>query len=81
MPFCFAGNRAIINSKAVGYGVMAKGAGSSSYASGQINTYKVSTNGYNVTLRANSSGNISLYVAASFTVPAGDYLLVYALAE
>lgn len=81
VTFVYAGNRVIVRSKAIGYAVFAKGAGSSSYAAGQINNYKISQNGYNATLRANSSGNIILYVASSLTVPAGDYLLVYALAE
>lgn len=81
VTFVYAGNRVIVRSKSIGYAIFAKGAGSSSYANGQINNYKISQSGYNVTLRANSSGNIILYVASSLTVPAGDYLLVYALAE
>lgn len=81
VSFVYAGNRVIVTSKSVGYAIMTRGVGSSSNASGQVNTYKVSQNGYLVTLRANSSGNIILYCAADRTVPAGDYLLVYALAE
>lgn len=81
VPFVYGGNRVIANSKTVGYGIMVKCAGSSGYAAGQILTSKVSASGYNVSLRANSSGNISMYIAGTYTVPAGDYLLVYGLAE
>ena len=81
ITFVYAGNRVIVRSKSIGYAIFVKGGGSSGYANGQINNYKISQSGYNVTLRANSSGNIILYVASSLTVPAGDYLLVYALAE
>lgn len=81
VPFIYAGNRVIGRGKSIGYAIFVKGAGESGYPNGQVNTYKVSASGYNAALRANSSGNIILYVASSLTVPAGDYILVYALAE
>lgn len=81
VPFIYHGNRAIVNSKTAGYGIRAQGNGSSSYATGAIHTSKISASGYVVCLRANSSGNIILYVAANYTVPAGNYLLLLGLAE
>lgn len=81
VTWMYAGNRAIVNSKGAGYTVRAQNAGSSAYASGYLNTAKVSGSGYVVSLRAKSSGNITLFVAAGYKVPAGNYLLVLALAE
>ena len=80
-PFIYHGNRAIVNSKALVYGVRTNGNGSSSYATALCHTSKISASGYVVCLRANSSGNIILYVAANYKVPAGNYLLALGLAE
>lgn len=80
-PFIYHGNRAIVNSKAAVYGVRTIGGGSSSYATAACHTSKISASGYVVCLRANSSGNIILYVAANYYVPAGNYILVLGLAE
>ena len=80
-PFIYHGNRAIVNSKATVYGVRTNGNGSSSYATALCHTSKISASGYVVCLRANSSGNIILYVAANYKVPAGNYLLALGLAE
>lgn len=80
-PWIYQANRAMVNSKAAAYGVRAGGNGSSSYAVAYMHTSKISQSGYVVALRATSAGNITVYVAANYTVPAGDYLLVYALAE
>lgn len=79
--FLYAGNRAIANSKSVVYGVRTIGAGASSYATAQNATVKISGSAYNIALRATSAGNISIYTAANMYVPAGDYLLILALAE
>jgi hypothetical protein len=79
--FLYAGNRALANSKSIVYGVRTIGAGASSYATAQNSTTKISGSGYNISLRATSAGNISIYTAANMYVPAGDYLLVLALAE
>lgn len=81
VSFIYQGNRAIVNSKAAGYGIRAEGKGSSSYASGGVHVSKISASGYVVCLRAKSSGDIILYVAANYKVPAGNYLLVLGLAE
>lgn len=79
--FIYAGNRPIANSRSVVYGVRTIGAGSSSYATAQNATAKISGTGYNIALRAASNGNISIYVAANLAVPAGNYLLVLGLAN
>lgn len=79
--FIYTGNRAIANSKSIVYGTRTIGAGASSYASAQNATAKISGSGYNISLRATSAGNISIYTAANMYVPAGNYLLILALAE
>ena len=75
----FQGNRAMLTTKTTYYGFMIRSSGETANASLTSHTAKVSGTGYNVSLRANSSGNINLYVASSFTVPAGNYLLVLGL--
>lgn len=80
-PFIYHGNRAIVNSKAPVYGVRTNGNGSASYATALCHTSKISASGYVVCLRAKSSGDIILYVAANYKVPAGNYLLALGLAE
>ena len=77
----YQGNRAIITTKATYYGGFIRSSGETKNPSYMVATAKISGNGYNVSLRANSAGNINLYVAAAYTVPAGDYLLVLGLAE
>ena len=77
----YQGNRAIITTKATYYGGFIRSTGEAANPSYMVATAKISGSGYNVSLRANSSGNINLYVAAAYTVPAGDYLLVLGLAE
>ena len=81
VPFVYQGNRVLVTSKAAVYGVRAQGNGASTNATGQAHTSKISQSGYTVALRATSAGVISLYVAADYTVPAGDYLLLYGLLE
>jgi hypothetical protein len=81
VPWVYQGNRALVKSKAAAYGARAQGNGASSYAIAGMHTSKISQSGYVLALRATSTGTISLYVAADYTVPAGDYLLVCALAE
>ena len=77
----YQGNRAIITTKATYYGGFIRSSGETANPGYMVATAKISGNGYNVSLRANSAGNINLYVAAAYTVPAGDYLLVLGLAE
>ena len=79
--FVYHGNRALLTAKTTAYGGFFRSTGETANPGYMIATAKISGSGYNVSLRANSSGNINLYVAASFTVPAGDYLLVLGLAE
>lgn len=77
----YHGNRALFTTKSTYYGVFLKSTGETANAAATTATTKISGNGYNVSLRANSSGNINLYVAANYTVPAGNYLLVLGLVE
>lgn len=77
----YNGNRALITTKATYYGYFIRSAGETATANSTASSTKISGSGYNVSLRANSSGNINLYVAANYTVPAGNYLLVLGLAE
>lgn len=77
----YHGNRAMITTKAAYYGGFIRSTGESASPAYTPATAKLSGSGYNVSLRANSSGNINLYVAANYTVPSGDYLLVLGLAE
>lgn len=76
VPFVYQSNRALIKTSTTYYSVFVKSNGASSAAAGQANTYKFNAKGYNVSLRADSSGNVNLYVASNFTVKAGNYLLV-----
>lgn len=80
-PFLYQGNRCIVNSKSPAYGIRTNGNGSGSYATSVCHTTKVSGSGYTAALRATSAGNVSVYTNAGYYVPAGDYLLVLALAE
>jgi flagellar hook assembly protein FlgD len=51
--------------------------GSSATALGFMqSTAKISGNGYNVSLRAKSSGNLDIYAASNRTVKAGTYMLI-----
>lgn len=77
----YHGNRAMLTTKTTYYGSFIRSTGETANAAYTANNVKISGNGYNVSLRANSSGNINLYVAANCTVPAGDYLLVLAVAD
>lgn len=79
--FVYQGNRALLTAKKTVYGGFFRSTGETANPGYMIATAKISGNGYNVSLRANSAGNINLYVASTFTVPAGDYLLVLGLAE
>ena len=75
----YNGNRPVFTTKATYYSVFFRSTGPTANAAMMANTAKLSGTGYNVSLRANSSGNINLYVASAYTVPAGDYLLVLGL--
>ena len=75
----YTGNRALLSTKSTYYGVLFKSNGETSGPGLMPATTKLSGSGYNVSLRANSSGNINLYVADTYTVPAGDYLLILGL--
>lgn len=75
----YNGNRPVFTTKATYYSVFFRSTGETANAAMMANTAKLSGTGYNVSLRANSSGNINLYVASAYTVPAGDYLLVLGL--
>lgn len=77
----YHGNKPMLTTKATYYGFFMRSAGETANASLMANTAKLNGSGYNVSLRANSSGNINLYVASAYTVPAGDYLLVLGLME
>lgn len=77
----YHGNRAMITTKSTYHGYFIRSTGAAANPGFVGNTAKLSGSGYNVSLRANSSGNINLYVASSYTVPAGDYLLVFGLMQ
>lgn len=77
----YHGNRALFTTKNTYYGFMLRSTGETANAAATPATAKISGTGYNVSMRANSAGNLNLYVASTYTVPAGNYLLVLALAE
>ena len=77
----YHGNRAMITAKATLYGFFVRSVGETANAAFMANTEKLSGSSYNVSLRARSSGDINLYVASAYTVPAGSYLLVLGLME
>lgn len=56
-----------------------------SSAAGNVSMMAVSTklngNGYNVSLRAKSTGNIDIYVASSYVLKAGTYTLILSCAD
>lgn len=75
----YHGNKPMITTKATCYGFFIRSTSETANAAMMANDKKLSGSGYNVALRANSSGNINLYVASAYTVPAGNYLLVLGL--
>lgn len=79
--FVYHGNRVVARSKSPVYGLRLFGNGESTHVGAGIATAKLSGAGYTISLRANSSGNINLYVDSTLTVPAGDYLLLIGLAD
>lgn len=79
--FVYHGNRALLTAKATVCGLFLRSTGETAKANWMANSAKLSGTGYNVSLRANSSGNINLYVASAYTVPAGNYLLAVGLME
>ena len=78
--FLYQGNRCITKSASAVYGLKTNGNGTST-ATAQPHTAKISGSGYVVALRATSAGNVTVYTNADYYVPAGNYLLVLALAE
>lgn len=62
------------------YGFFYYSTSASAIAMGAV-TAKISGTGYNISLRAKSSGAIDLYVANNRTVKAGTYILVLTLAN
>lgn len=77
----FHANRALITAKNTIYGIFLRSTGATAAPNFMANTAKLNGTGYNVSLRANSSGDINLYVASAYTVPAGNYMLVIGLME
>ena len=75
----YHGNRNIGSTNVVRYGYYAYSSSASAVVCA-VATAKLNGTGYNISLRANSSGNIDLYVASSRTIKAGTYLLVLTLA-
>ena len=75
----YHGNKPMITTKATNYGFFIRSTGETANAGVMADTAKLNGTGYNVSLRANSSGNINLYVASAYTVPAGNYLLILGL--
>lgn len=76
----YHGNRNVGSSNVARYGYFAYSTSAS--AVGFVgNSVKLSGTGWNISLRANSSGNIDLYVASSRTIKAGTYILVLTLAN
>lgn len=76
VTFVYHGNRPLIKTSATYYGCFTKSNGTGSAPAVHPNNNKINAKGYNVSLRADSSGNVNLYVASNFTVKAGNYLLV-----
>lgn len=76
VTFVYHGNRPLIKTSATYYGCFTKSNGPSSATAVQPNNSKINAKGYNVSLRVDSTGVVNLYVASSFTVKAGNYLLV-----
>lgn len=77
----YTGNRVLMKTNASYYGIYFVSNGESSAPNPRPQNYKISASGYNVCFRATSAGNLNLYVGSTFTVPAGDYLLILAVAE
>lgn len=78
--FIYHGNRNIGASNVARYGVALYSTSATALGLMQA-TAKLSGTGYNVSLRAKSTGNLDLYVASARTVKAGTYLLVLTLAH
>lgn len=72
----FNGNRAFIRTSDTYYGGVWRSTGPTTTASVMPQTAKVSASPYNVSLRVRDTGNVNLYVANTYTVRAGEYLLV-----
>lgn len=78
--FVYHGNRNIGASDVARYGVALYNTSATALGLMQA-TAKLNGTGYNVSLRAQSSGNIDLYVASNRTVKAGSYILVLTIAN
>lgn len=80
VPFVYLGNRILLKTGSTNYfGFMFRGG--SSVAGLQACVTKLSGTGWNVSLRAQSNGNMTIYVSSTFKVPAGSYYLVMSNAE
>jgi len=74
----YHGNRNIGSTNVVRYGYYAYSSSASAVACA-VATAKLSGSGYNISLRAKSSGNLDLYVASSRTIKAGSYILILSI--
>ena len=77
----YQGNRVLAMANNTAYGVLTRSTGESSNVGWMPATAKLTGTIYNVSLRAKSNGNLTMYRSASYTIPAGNYLLLIGLAE
>ena len=80
VPFVYSGNRAAIKTGSSSwYGFYFRGGASSPGLQG--NATKLTGTGWNVSLRAKNTGDLTVYVASSLYVPAGTYYIILYCAE
>lgn len=79
--WAYHGNRKMAIANSSPYGVFARSTGESSNVVWMPEPGNLSVNNWNVSFKANSSGNVIMYRSASYTIPAGEYRLVLGLVE
>lgn len=77
----YQSNRPMIKTAITAHAVFARSTSPTANPGWMPNAQKLNGTGYNVSLRAKSNGNLTMYRSASYTIPAGNYLLLIGLAE
>ena len=76
----FHANRPVFTTNTAYYGTFMRSSGTTGAPARLVITVPLNGTGYNVSFRADSAGNLKLYVSSTYTVPPGDYLLVLLVA-
>lgn len=77
----YHGNRKLAIAGNTTYGIFIRSTGESNNLAWTIEPGNLSVNNWNVSFKANSSGDVILYRSSAYTIPAGEYRLVLGLVE